>query len=230
MEATLSQPKSLDIIQQFGDPFSSVANVWKNLAERTVRKQKIRQSVDLMLDGAGKICGLLPLALDLFKAEEFSPIAFQAQVNIVWVVRDIHFLLGVTRLRFEASPLLRKNQYAELKRQSKILAGYQKDLEALLARHTDFSFKDAVLKNRIGTNFIRTPLRILLEDDDTGVHVSCFELPQVYGFGETEDEALAMLDREIVSLNEDLHDGSALSTEFELVRTLLDMVFRNEKC
>lgn len=231
MEATLSfpQPTSLDIIQRFGDTFSSVTNLWKKLAERTVRKQKVRQSVDHILNETEEICTALPLVLNLFRVEKHSPISFQAQINIVWIIRDIHFLLGVTRLWFEALPILRKNQYAGLKRQLKTLAGYQKELDLLLAQKADFSLKNGVLKNRIGTNSIRMPLRILLEDDDTGVHVSCFELPQVYGFGETEEEALAMLDREIVSLNAELHDGSELSTEFELVRDLLDMVLGNEK-
>ncbi len=165
----------------------------------------------------------------MFQAEEYSPIHFQAQVTTVWIIREVYFLLGLTQLLFEASSLLRKNQYAKLKKQSKILSDYQKEFDTLLAQKINFSLKDAVLKNRIGTTFIQAPLRILLEDDDTGVHVSCFELPQVYGFGETEDEALAMLDREIISLNKDLHDGSKISREFEIVKTLLDMVFRNEK-
>lgn len=231
MEATLSfsQPTSLDILQRFGDTLSAITNVWKNIAERAARKQKIRQSVDQMLDETGKICSVLPLFQTLVQAEKHSPISFQAQANTLWVIRDIYAILSITRRWFEDSPILRKNQFAELKKQSKILLAYQKELDILLAQKVDFSLENAVPKPRIGSKNIQTPLRILLEDDDTGVHVSCFELPQVYGFGETEEEALAMLDREIISLNEDLHDGSELSTEFELVRDLLGMVLGNEK-
>ena len=231
MEGTLSlsQPTSLDITQRFEGSFSSVADVWKNLAELMVRKQKVRQSVDQILLEVEKICDVLPFVSDLFQAEEYSPVYFQAQVTNVWIIREVYFLLGLIQLLFEASSLLRKDQYAKLKKQSKILSDYQKEFDTLLAQKINFSLKDAVLKNRIGETFIQAPLRILLEDDDTGVHVSCFELPQVYGFGETEDEALAMLDREIISLNKDLHDGGKISREFELVKILLDMVFRNEK-
>ncbi len=49
---------------------------------------------------------------------------------------------------------------------------------------TGLSTPTPTLKHTIGTQELAVPLHVFIEDDDTGKHVSCLELPMLYGFVE----------------------------------------------
>jgi len=64
-------------------------------------------------------------------------------------------------------------------------------------------------------------MEILVERDGYGMIATYPAIPQLYGFGETEEEAIAMLKREIRSLRADLEDGTPVSSEFETLKPIL---------
>lgn len=81
-------------------------------------------------------------------------------------------------------------------------------------------------KYSIGEFALDVPLRLVMEDDDGGKHVCCLELPMLYGFGDSEEEALAMLDRDILSLLDDLRKFSDLPPEYRSAAATIRMAMK----
>ena len=57
-------------------------------------------------------------------------------------------------------------------------------------------------------------MKIEVFHEDGGYTAICGDIPQIYGWGETEGEARAMLIRELRSLREDLQKDDNFSDEF----------------
>lgn len=75
------------------------------------------------------------------------------------------------------------------------------------------------------THFYGTPLLhpfiAWVEPDDDGFIARCREVPQVYGFGVTPDEAMGALVDELISLREDLNSHDDFSEEYLNLKMLL---------
>ena len=101
--------------------------------------------------------------------------------------------------------------------------------ESELAANINFDLVGSTLKYSVQGQKLTAPIHIKVKDDGTGKHASCLEIPQVYGFGETIDESLSMLEREIISLYTDIQEDVPLSTEYQILKIHLDALFANEK-
>lgn len=151
-----------------------------------------------------------------------NPALLQIQIFVIRTMKEMwkpisKFAKVSHDLPFQSSLFLEK-----LEKLEKELAAAD-DYEIRLADACSFPLNKSVLKWNIGNQKLKVPLHIYLEDYEDGKHVSCFEIPQVYGCGASEGEALAMLDREIVSMIADLDDGAPLSLEFQALKIFLDI-------
>lgn len=96
----------------------------------------------------------------------------------------------------------------------------------------DMKQRDVILptlKHSIGEMPLEMPLRVFAEDDDTGKHIACLELPMLYGCGETEQEAMEMLDREILSLYEELKGPGEFPPEYQAAANFINLALGNRK-
>ena len=91
----------------------------------------------------------------------------------------------------------------------------------------DFILDNYTLNNFLHERKFSSPIHICVEDDDTGKFANCLEIPQVYGFSETENETLKMLYREIFSIYTDMHEDIQFSDEYQLLKHYLDLLFDN---
>lgn len=76
--------------------------------------------------------------------------------------------------------------------------------------------------NKLETRVLRSPLSVIVEPDNGCFLAKNPDLPRLYGVGEDQHEAIAMLQREIESLWEDLQEEGQLNSEWESVRDLLN--------
>lgn len=78
--------------------------------------------------------------------------------------------------------------------------------------------------NKLGiTNF---DLQIHIENDGVGKHASCISLPQLYGYGNTEQEAVSMLKREMLSLREEVKNSQNVAEEYRQAVNMIDAVWQ----
>lgn len=105
--------------------------------------------------------------------------------------------------------------------------GIVKKSEEKLFQNIGMVRNQPALKHSIGDIQLAATLRIIVEDDDTGKHISCLEFPMLYGFGEDESEAMEMLDREIISLCQDVERFGDLPDEYRYASMLANMVMKN---
>lgn len=228
MEHIVETRQPTDFIYDMNESLISVSRLFSNFIIY-MRHQRSSHKLDAILPQIGTALQTFSCAESWLVNAGDSPAVFQACIAAVWGLRSIHHSLSQLRFMFESTPLLSKKQLTMINQNIEDFVETFIKLDLCLAKKANFPITDASLKNCIGHREISAPLRILIEDDDTGKHISCFELPQVYGFGETEKEALEMLDREIVSLYADLQEGIAVSKEYEVLKIFLDMVFCNEE-
>ena len=78
----------------------------------------------------------------------------------------------------------------------------------------EYDFSDG-LEN---THAILSHINIVVTPDDDAYHASCREIPQLYGAGDTPEEAAAMLRREIISLRNDLLESNNFPPEFLAIK------------
>lgn len=126
----------------------------------------------------------------------------------------------------QISKCLNKKQFLNLKEVIVNLSSFTDHTDDILSKECTFPLESSFEKYTVGNFVLKAPLRVYACDDDTGKHVSCFEIPQVYGVGETQKEAMTMLDREIMSMREDLNDGTPLSGEYEELRKMFSRMFK----
>ena len=79
----------------------------------------------------------------------------------------------------------------------------------------------ALLVWSLATLHLQRPLSVLVEADDAAYIARCPDLPQLYGYGESEHEAVESLRREIESLWADLQEDAEFSDEFLAVKQIL---------
>lgn len=145
------------------------------------------------------------------------------------MIRDIQLHISLLRFKAEHEKILTGSQFKQLKGQVRAFEAATRKFDRLLAEKIQFPLDIAYPLIFVDTHMLSAPLRIFIDDDDTGKHVSCFEIPQIYGFGETADEAVRMLNREILSMYADLCEDSPVSSEYEALKCFLDLVLCHEK-
>lgn len=69
---------------------------------------------------------------------------------------------------------------------------------------------------------IEMTLNLEITFEECGVTVTCEQIHQIYGCGDSPADALAMFWRELKSLREDLASGGNFSEDFVRLRPLLD--------
>ena len=81
--------------------------------------------------------------------------------------------------------------------------------------------------NRLTQKTLAKPLDAVVERDDHGYVAKTPDLP-LYGYGEDRAEAIAMLQREIESLYEDLTEGGDFGDEWADVKRFLEEIVITE--
>lgn len=102
----------------------------------------------------------------------------------------------------------------------------------VVAERTDFPipYSQAQEVYEIGGKKLHVPFHVAVVDDDPeGKFAKYFEVPQVYGCGETEPEALDMLNREVIFTYNDLKENRRETPEFAALRNFFNCVFDYEK-
>jgi predicted RNase H-like HicB family nuclease len=74
---------------------------------------------------------------------------------------------------------------------------------------------------KLVTKQLRQPINIVIEEDDGGYLARCPALP-LYGCGDSVDEAVGMLQREIESLYEDLLEDDSFTEDWRPVKAYLE--------
>lgn len=128
---------------------------------------------------------------------------------------------------FKENPILNSRQFNKFKSALREFREAAETAEAKVSKLADSTDSSPQLKYDIAGKKLITPLHIFIEDDDTGKHIDCREFPMLYGFGETEEEAIEMLDREILSLCEDAREFPDLPMEYKLADLLARLVMSN---
>lgn len=157
----------------------------------------------------------------LEKLEGLLPHVHPAFVQQVQPVRTIYYVLRWAYLQLQkikmVSKLLpfSKSHIRELDRLLSVFGALVETLTLYLlpADQESKEIQSYELGQLEGRELL-LPFTVSLEPDDDGFLAKCFEVPQVYGFGETRNEALSMLERELVSLNRDLQEDDAFAPEF----------------
>jgi predicted RNase H-like HicB family nuclease len=76
----------------------------------------------------------------------------------------------------------------------------------------------AIHLHRIGRLNFFSPLSVLVARDGDGYLAKAPDLPEVYGCGDTAQEAVEMLQEEIVSLYDDLRGDDEFTPDWDAVR------------
>lgn len=103
-----------------------------------------------------------------------------------------------------------------------------RELKLLMAQYEEMAYSgleigrqaEAYGLTHIGDSLLSYPFVAWVEPDDDGFIARCREVPQVYGFGASQDEALAMLTSELANLREDLNGSDDFPDEYLSVRKL----------
>lgn len=122
-----------------------------------------------------------------------------------------------------------ERQREKLKRRISALGEYLSAIDEAAAHSGRASAQPPRKLVEINGVTLTMPLRLIIENDADGKHVSCLELPQLYGFGDTEREAIEMLEREILSLRDDVKNSPNVSDEYRYAADLIDLALLNEK-
>lgn len=81
------------------------------------------------------------------------------------------------------------------------------------------------LLREVGGLALARTLAVVVEPDEDGFIARATMLPQLYGAGDSPAEALAMFEREVLSLRADFHGNRELSDDWDDVRELLAELF-----
>jgi predicted RNase H-like HicB family nuclease len=76
---------------------------------------------------------------------------------------------------------------------------------------------------------LRHPLVVTIESDDDAYIARCSDVPQLFGLGESVDEAKNALGREIESLWHDLNEDDELTDEWRATRDRLSKIIGDAK-
>ncbi|MCR5813473.1 MAG: hypothetical protein K6G15_03125 [Desulfovibrio sp.] len=194
---------------------------------------KARLTIDSVLESMQNLHDRFERLSVWLRKECHNPEKRQVELALLTMLRGLQQLLSDMQVQWEKFPeavhIVTRNQIDDIERLIGIYNLSCASYESYLAEEEHFSLKGSMLNNSVQGYKLTASIRVHVEDDDTGKHASCLEIPQVYGFGETESEALAMLEREILSLYEDLQEDVPLSEEYRLLREQLDALFNNEK-
>lgn len=79
--------------------------------------------------------------------------------------------------------------------------------------------------HEMGGQRLTRPFAAVVEPDEDGFLAASTRLPQLYGAGDSQDEALQMLEREVLSLRADLRGDREFSEEWDDVRDFLAELF-----
>lgn len=192
-------------------------------------RRELRAFVGRRLESNQSLLKNISLVIDIIEDVQNSPSVDQGGRFLAWVICGLILNVEQFYQTVKGDRYLTGQQFRQLKQDIQSFKEAAMVVEKMLAEKISFPIDEAEYLYAVAGKKLTTPLRIFFEDDDTGFHVSCFELPQLYGFGETKDEAREMLDREICSLYKDIKDDTHLSDEFVVVRNLLTQMFSNEQ-
>lgn len=181
-----------------------------------------------LLDDISPLIENLPMLDKIISCDSASAETNQMKLGIDFMLRDIFSMLAIVQTKVRALKILNSSQYKRLKNYMLNLRKACDSIDNFLISRSDSPNLTPRHKTRIGSVELFTPLRIFIDDDDSGKYVSCLELPQIYGFGETEEEALAMLDREILSLMDDVRNADNIAEEYKIAAELIEMAMRHE--
>lgn len=185
-----------------------------------------KQTLDI-LDATAPLMDGLPGLIAWIAEGASSPAIAQSQLYVDFTLRDILTMLERLLFRVQDKKILNSAQYKKLKQYTSSIREYCQILDKILLARSEspeIAPKDTYT---VGDIPLRTPLRVFIEDDDSGKYISCLEVPQVYGFGETEAEAHEMLDREILSLREDVKESESVADEYMFASLLIDRALIN---
>ena len=189
---------------------------------------KIRQTIVSTLETIQDLHDRFQHLSMWLRNECHSPAKRQGELALLTTLRGVQRLLSDMEVS-EFVNIVTPNQIDGIARLIGLYAQTGALYEAYLAEQEHFPLEGSFLYTSVQGRELAVPIRVYVEDDDTGKHASCLEIPQVYGFGETEGEALSMLDREILSLYDDIREDVPLSEEYSLLRQQLDELFNDEK-
>lgn len=170
---------------------------------------------------------------DNFKNFNLSSAERQISLIILSTSRIFQCILSDILLNLnnfgEVGYSVKQEQIDRIKKMIEMYTQTCEEFESVIADSMNFTLDNSKLENFLHDRKLTSPIRICIEDDDTGKFASCLEIPQVYGFGETEDEALQMLYREIFSIYSDMQEDLQFSDEYQLLKHHLDLLLGNEK-
>lgn len=226
MENIIALPSFPDFMESLRRLASAIKNLMDAFREASERKRLRAKTVEF-LDVTAPLIDRLP-ALAKFVSIRQSAATTQMQLDIDFMLRDLLSMLDILHAMVRNRKVLAHDEYKKLKFYLSSLRKTGNAIDKMLIARSGCPNGVTVEKFSIGEIALRTPIRVFIEDDDTGKYVSCLEIPQLYGFGETEAEALDMLDREILSLREDVKDSDNVADEYKYACDLIDMALGHE--
>lgn len=232
MEATLCLPHEgphipspKEVLQGIKKTFKACSHAYNSFVNKYERKKKFFIYIQETL----KEFHPLIESLDSYDVELLSPADQQILRDISRTSNGLLLLLERIYKDSRKHKFLTSAQNKWLKDIRKKLLHKVCFLNQSFARMQDFDLDSSMLSFKLNGRTLVIPLHIAITQDLEGWHVACLEFPQIYGFGDTQEEAVAMFDRESYSLYEELNGEEPLSRELEEVRNMLDRIYNDEK-
>ena len=223
----MAYPPSLDIFQALSEKMRALENFAKSFVESTRVKAKLRDEAERAFNAGDSLQSLInSSAYQILFNENLTDENLQARLFIYTAHRIAHKSYINIKNTVDKISVLNSKQYKLLKSYIKFYGNAADDTKQNIISNIDYNFEKSQYVYNINKYKLFVPLSISVVPDDTGFHVSCFETPQIYGFGETTEEAIEMYEREILSMQDDLNSDMQFSQEYINLKFLLNAIIK----
>lgn len=158
----------------------------------------------------------------------------QARICLFYALKTYVRVFNNIKIYEPSRHILNSRSFKKLKAFGRYFSTLAQKAAVRIAHETDFALAISKPYYTIHGRELRDPLTVSVISEDLGHTVNCLELPQIYGYGETEEEAFTMFEDEVASMKKDLEEATELTYD-ELtyenfcLYLILKKVFRNEK-
>lgn len=155
--------------------------------------------------------------------------ALQARLFVFYALKTYVRVFNNIKIYVASRPILNSQRFKKLKAFIRYFSTLAQEAAVRIAHETDFALAISRPYYAIHGRELRDPLTVSLISEELGYTVNCLELPQIYGYGETEEEAFTMFEDEVASMKKDLEEATELTYENFCLYLMLKKVFKNEK-
>lgn len=229
MEAIIEAPVGLPDFSGIMDAIVSTASKIKQNFTAGNRAYVLRKPLRNYIQALDNLFHYIPDIMVQLGSRPSSEAEIQSNLTLDFYIRTVYTLVSEMYELARSKKFFKESDFKKLKSYFHELPDIVQYAETVIFDSLDLPKLAPTLKYSIGEIPLRVPLRIFIEDDDTGKHVSCLELPMLYGFGETLEEAMSMLDREILALRDELKCPDDFPPEYRYAANLINAALSNAK-